>query len=677
MTWVWALCGAAALAGQWPSLEQPPPAERLGAADAAVVVGIEDYVFVDDIAGAVANANDWYGWLVKTRGLPMSNVHILRNAEATREQLLDEAEWLAGRVGSGGVAWFVFIGHGAPNATGVDGLLVGSDAQQTAKGLYARSVPQSEILDLILKGQQSETMLVLDACFSGKSGGGQALVSGLQPMIPTRVMKSVAATIMTAGRSDQFAGPLPQGDRPAFSYLVLGALRGWGDADQDGQVTASEAVAYAEGALSGMLTTRSQTPQIRGPGERVGLSKGSEKGPDLYEMVRDGGSTSPTGPGDLGAELSRLKTLEAEAARLRAAMDKQAAAERARIQGEATKFWLQVEQMLDGEDETARAALTGFLDHYGQIEVEIGGERFGVDVKETALARTRLAELDDQWLSPSLGFRMTRIKAGSFTMGSPDGEVGRERRETQHRETINSAFWLSRYEVTQAEWEKVIGSNPVAGNRPDGRPCDSKGERQGKNLPVMCVSWIQAAKFANKLSEREGLTPAYTFRDVTDPDRGRTYEDAQWNRSANGYRLPTSAEWEYAARAGHSGTWGEAHTEADVCKFGNVYDEGSWKDRPAGDKFAAKQRYACDDGALSVSAVGSYQANAWGLSDMIGNAHEFTWEEDQSGSKPNRTYRGGSYRTYRTRSRLAHWSWNPPSKVHDDYGVRLARSDLP
>lgn len=110
-------------------------------------------------------------------------------------------------------------------------------------------------------------------------------------------------------------------------------------------------------------------------------------------------------------------------------------------------------------------------------------------------------------------------------MGSPETEMQRESDETLHDVTV-SDFYIGKYEVTQSEYEKIMGVNP--------------SNFKGENLPVENVSWYDAVEYCNKLSESEGLTPVYTVDG----------ENVSWDRSANGYRLPTEAEWEYAARAG-------------------------------------------------------------------------------------------------------------------------------
>ena len=158
-----------------------------------------------------------------------------------------------------------------------------------------------------------------------------------------------------------------------------------------------------------------------------------------------------------------------------------------------------------------------------------------------------------------------RIPAGSFVMGSPEDEEGRQNNETQHEVTLSQGFWMGKHEVTQAEWEALMGSNPSLFNR-----C-------GSRCPVEQVSWEDVQEFIQKLNERES---------------GKGYR----------YRLPTEAEWEYAARAGTTGA-----------RYGEL-DEIVWLKRDR------------------TYPVGQKRANAWGLHDMLGNVAE--WTADWDGEYP-------------------------------------------
>jgi hypothetical protein len=266
----------------WPDLGRPA-AVGGGENDAALVIGIEDYQHVADIPGAVQNARDWYRYLVDGRKVPVRAVRLLRNGEADRETMLQAAKDMAAQVKPGGTFWVVFIGHGAPSQDGKEGVLIGSDAKQTAVSLFARSVRQSE-----LQAQVGSTpaVMLFDSCFSGRAHTGAALAAGLQPLILTKAMAPATTTLLTAAQADQFAGGLPGKDRPAFSYLMLGALRGWGDANGDGQVTATEALEYATKALAVLPIGRTQTPELVGGGaSRVLAARAFEREPDLDAII--------------------------------------------------------------------------------------------------------------------------------------------------------------------------------------------------------------------------------------------------------------------------------------------------------------------------------------------------------------------------------------------------------
>ena len=245
---------------------------------------------------------------------------------------------------------------------------------------------------------------------------------------------------------------------------------------------------------------------------------------------------------------------------------------------------------------------------------------------------------------------MVEIPAGRFMMGSPESEEGRFGDERQHEVVISRPFLAAKYEVTQALWKAIMGSNP------------SMFDSCGDDCPVENLTWNEAVEFCNRLSEQEGLAPAYQV----------SGKGVVWDRSANGYRLPTEAEWEYACRAGtatsfHSGRC--LHTD-EANYNGNFSQEG-----------CAKGRYR-----EKTVAVGGFSANTWGLHDMLGNVGEWCWDwhgdypkgpvTDPTGPSGGsfRVFRGGSWLSNARYCRSANRSMFSPGYRNDYVGFRLFRS---
>ncbi|MEK5279904.1 MULTISPECIES: formylglycine-generating enzyme family protein [Paenibacillus] len=203
---------------------------------------------------------------------------------------------------------------------------------------------------------------------------------------------------------------------------------------------------------------------------------------------------------------------------------------------------------------------------------------------------------------------------------------------SNYKSTTISNFYIGQYEVTQKEWVEIMGSNPSA--------------FKDDNLPVEMVNWYDVIDYCNKRSIKEGLKPYYNIdKNKKDPNNKSDNDTLKWtvtlNAGANGYRLPTEAEWEYAAGGGQL-------SKSYTYSGSNKADEVAWYWQNAGDKFLSGDWNwpIIENNHNKTKSIGGKKPNELGLYDMSGNVREWCWNwygdiDSKSGSF--RVVKGGGW----------------------------------
>jgi len=254
---------------------------------------------------------------------------------------------------------------------------------------------------------------------------------------------------------------------------------------------------------------------------------------------------------------------------------------------------------------------------------------------------------------PSPEITMVRIPTGAFMMGSPPEEPARWMNEGPQRSVNVSAFEMSETEVTQWQWEDVMGWN------------DS--HFRGDSLPVESVTWFDCVSFCNKLSQEDGCAQCYTMTEIEYEDDHIASASVICDFEAYGYRLPTEAEWEYACRAGTTTCFYTGSGYFDL-------DRAGW--------------YSGISDS-TTHAVRQKEPNLWGLYDMHGNVWEWSWDwysygyygtrpdPDSNPTGPDtgerRVARGGSYEDAPNGCRSAIRAPLAPDSMDTIFGFRVVR----
>ncbi len=271
--------------------------------------------------------------------------------------------------------------------------------------------------------------------------------------------------------------------------------------------------------------------------------------------------------------------------------------------------------------------LKTFQDAQKQEKVKIEDKKIVSEVPEKDLI------LDD---------KLILVKGGSFLMGNKDGGLD----EKVEHEVVLNDFYISKYEITQLEYKEIMGKNPSLFEK-------------SLNFPVHNVLWIDAVKFCNKKSELEGLTPAYVVK----------FSKATCDWTSNGYRLPTEAEWEFAARGG-------LNSKGYIYSGGNEFNK-------VGNILTVNKGLPLDVGTLEPNEIGLY--------DMTGNVSEWCWDYyqmnyykqspkvDPKGPEDGDEHviRGGNRTTAEKLARVTFRDYYKRDKEDATIGFRIVRNTNP
>jgi formylglycine-generating enzyme required for sulfatase activity/uncharacterized caspase-like protein len=609
---------------------------ELYGASYALVIGVSHYTNgwhdlpgVRDDAPAVKAALENHGFKVTTV------------IDPTRRQFDDAVGRFIGAYGQGGKNRLLiyFAGHGHTLTTQDGrrelGYIVPADApvpKGNDTGAFKRfAVSMNEVQNYAEQIEAVHALFVFDSCFAGtifklRSGGAPEAITD-------KIVKPVREFI-TAGNEKQAA--------PDYSYFrraFVAALDGEADDNHDGFITGAELGEYLHREVTN-YTKRAQTPQY-GKINNPDLNEG-----DLVFIAPKRETVTLVNPCATEEEGWKLAQDSRSVAAVRAFLGKYPNcryAANARILLASLETPAPVEPSSKVEPSTPpsrpnplapvialpRGVDPSRLSVYDFTTASV--DSMG-NVRKSAGAPTQRYAED---LGNGIRLEMTAVRGGTFMMGSASGN-GAE--IPPHQVTVGD-FWVGKYEVTQAQWFMVMGTNPSS--------------FKGNDLPVENVTWEDAKEFCRRFNAKLGLS------------------------EEEGYRLPSEAEWEYAARAGSSSefTFGQTISPEIVNYNGNI-------------PYGPARKGIFRNKTVTVGSLGV--ANAWGLFDMPGNVWEWCeddWHDnykrspadgtawvDISNRAPYRVNRGGGWDSNALDCRSALRFYVLPDNRNGNLGFRLSRT---
>jgi formylglycine-generating enzyme required for sulfatase activity len=631
----------------WPAHGSFQVPEQLGSEDVALIISIEDYLYVRDFRGAKENGQDWKRWFLESHGVSPERLFYLEDGEATKKNIEKTWKKVTKSLGKKGRLWFVFLGYGSSFKE--EALLITADTPLKKNAVRKNAWAWKNVHSLLKKQKDVEVIAIMDSCFSGTTPEDESLNIETETL-PAQALSYERMSLLFSNKMDGCLGEMPRLRRQPFSYLALGALRGWGDVDFDGQVTMQEMLGYVNKVFETVAPSRPRDSIIISEEPNMVWSKATEEGPDLEEIqwilypekkekrgrnYLPWDKTNNTGDFD-----DRLADLE-ERRKMEYTKESERNQKASAVREKAERHWDKVADFVDqAVDDYSKMAAYAFLDTYKSAQVQVQQQELEINIEEVAQAEKMILGME----LPTLQDAPTPfvwVPSGGFQMGSPITEVDRFPEEKQHPVRITRSFYMSTTEITQGLYESVMNENPSALLDPE--------------LPVNQISWYDTIRFANRLSLKEGLETCYIING----------KQVSWPKEAEceGYRLPTESEWEYAARGNAPGKYAG----------GDSIEKVAWYEANSSNR---------------IQPAAGKEANILGLYDMSGNVWEWVW--DGYGAYPTeeaidptgedlsayRIRRGGSAGHMSRYSRSAYRIRVTPSFQSNELGFRIVRTAL-
>jgi len=257
--------------------------------DVAFLIGIENYADLPNNPMGVKNLNLWINYFKITKELPDKQIFILKESQATSDNIEKTLKKVIKKAGKDGRIHFVYIGHGG--AIKESPILFPVDTKQSKKGMKNQSVDVKDLFATLSKGKQTDTHIYLDTCWNGKTSDGSRLfsedVAEMSEFSVNSFLLETGFVYLSQSTGNCFES-LPQLEYSPFSYLGVGALLGWGDENGDEIVTGREVSEYINTIISSAVPSRSQGSQMITNDDTIVLGNFSGKsisaGPDREEL---------------------------------------------------------------------------------------------------------------------------------------------------------------------------------------------------------------------------------------------------------------------------------------------------------------------------------------------------------------------------------------------------------